>query len=173
MIESERDDLFREWLREHQGVVVKIARVRTETMADREDLFQEILLQLWLSIPKFRGDSKASTWIYRVALNTSLAWNRSRRRYRDRIGQLSEPNDVAAKSRRTDCDDGTAQVDRLYAAIRTLSQGDSSIVLLHLDGLSYREMADVLGISVSNVGVRLNRAKTRLVQSLEEDGHGT
>ncbi len=172
MTESEQDDLFRQWLREHQGIVVKITRARTETPDEREDLLQEILLQLWLSIPKFRGDSKPSTWIYRVALNTSLAWNRSHRRYRDRIAQLAEPNDLADEDRSKE-GENAARVERLYAAIRTLSQVDSSIVLLHLDELSYREMADVLGISVSNVGVRLNRAKKRLLESLEEDGYGS
>ena len=168
MTENERDDLFRQWLREHQGIVVRVARARTDNQGDREDLFQEILLQLWRSIPKFRGDSAASTWIYRVALNTSLAWDRSRRRYRDRVGCLAEPNDVAEE----DGNEHAAEVNRLYEAIRSLSKADSSIVLLHLDGLNYREMADVLGISMSNVGVRLNRAKARLLQAFEEDGHG-
>lgn len=168
MTENEQDDLFRQWLREHQGIVVRVARARTDNQNDWEDLFQEILLQLWRSTAKFRGDSAASTWIYRVALNTSLAWDRSRRRYRDRVGRLAEPNDVAEEGR----NDHAAEVDRLYEAIRTLSKADSSIMLLHLDGLSYREMAEVVGISVSNVGVRLNRAKARLLRAFEEDGHG-
>jgi RNA polymerase sigma-70 factor (ECF subfamily) len=170
--ESERDDLFRQWLAEHQGILVKIARARVATADDQEDLFQEMLLQLWLSIPRFRGDSKASTWIYRVALNTSLAWDRSHRRYRDRVRTLAAPSEVVDLNDGTSRHDHVAEIDRLYAAIRTLPKVDASIVLLHLEGLSYREMADVLGITLSNVGVRLNRAKKRLLEALEEDGHG-
>ncbi len=173
MTESERDELFRDWLREYRGIAVKIARARAATPDDQEDLFQEILLQLWLSLPTFRGDSKPSTWIYRVALNTSLAWDRTRRRYRDRVRSLATPGEVVDRNQGDDRADQDAEVRRLYSAIRALSKVDASIVLLHLDGLSYREMADVLGISVSNVGVRLSRAKKRLLQSLEEDRHGT
>ena len=173
MTESERDDLFRQWLGEHQGILVKIARARASTANDQEDLFQEMLLQLWLSIPRFRGDSRASTWIYRVALNTSMAWDRSHRRYRDRVRTLAAPSEVVDPIHDAGRHDDAAEVDRLYGAIRTLPKVDASIVLLHLDGLSYREMADVLGISLSNVGVRLNRAKRRLFEALEEDGHGT
>ncbi len=172
MTESERDDLFRQWLGEHQGILVKIARARVATADDQEDLFQEMLLQLWLSLPRFRGDSKASTWIYRVALNTSLAWDRSHRRYRDRVRTLAAPSEVVDPNHGTGRHDRVAEIDRLYAAIRTLPKVDASIVLLHLEGLSYREMADVLGITLSNVGVRLNRAKKRLLETLEEDGHG-
>ncbi len=130
-------------------------------------------MQLWLSIPRFRGDSKASTWIYRVALNTSLAWDRTRRRYRDRARTLASPSEVVDPIADAGRHGNAAEVDRLYDAIRTLSKADASIILLHLEELSYREMADVLGISVSNVGVRLNRAKKRLFETFEGDRHGT
>ena len=173
MTEGKRDALFRQWLDEYQAILVKVARARTTTAADQDDLFQEMLLQLWLSIPQFRGDAKASTWIYRVALNTSMAWDRSRRRYRDRVTTLAAPNDVVDPDSEASRPGKSADVERLYAAIRKLPDIDASIILLHLDGLSYREMADVLGISVSNVGVRLNRARKHLLELLEEDRHGT
>ena len=169
MTESERDRLFRHWLTEHQAILLKVARARTSTIADQDDLFQEMLLQLWLSIPRFRGDAKASTWVYRVALNTSMAWHRSRRKDRDRIATLPAPNDVVDPQSEARCPGKATEIERLYTAVRTLPDIDASIILLHLDGLSYREMADVLGISVSNVGVRLNRARKRLLETLEEE----
>ncbi len=171
MTESEREDLFRQWLRAHQAILLKVSRARTSAADDQEDLFQEMLLQVWLSIPRFRGDAKVSTWIYRVALNTSLAWDRSRRKYRSRIQTLDAPSEVIDPKHDAGCRDEAPEVDRLYAAIRILPKVDAAVVLLHLDGLSYREMADVMGLSLSNVGVRLNRAKKRLLKALEEDGH--
>ena len=172
MTDTKRDDLFRQWLEEHRAILVKVARARTSTAADQEDLFQEMLVQLWLSIPRFRGDAKPSTWVYRVALNSSLARRRSQRRYRDRLRTLPSPNEVVDPNSGADRDGRSAPVERLYAAIRKLPDVDASIVLLQLEGLSYREMADVLGISLSNVGVRLNRARKRLMKTFEEDGHG-
>ncbi len=81
MLQAERNQIFGDWMEAHKAILFKVARAYGATHADREDLFQEIVLQLWHSVAAFRGDSAVTTWIYRVALNTALAWNRKERKH--------------------------------------------------------------------------------------------
>jgi RNA polymerase sigma-70 factor (ECF subfamily) len=164
--------LLKSWIVEHDGAVLKVARAYTLTTEDCQDLAQEILLQVWRSLPQFQGKARASTWFYRVALNTALAWRRKERRRRTRQQSILEVEDLPAVGK-----DSAQQivereaVERLYAAIRQLPKTDAAMVLLYLDDLSYRQMAEVLGISESNVGVKLNRAKKALGALLKEESH--
>ena len=169
--DASREVLFKRWLEQHSGLVFKVAYAFAPNDADRDDLVQEILLQLWRSLPRFEGKAKESTWIYRVALNTALAWRRGEHK-RDAaqtpvfaIEELPEPDDLERREREE-------LVARLYAAIRQLPKVDAALVLLYLDDLSYREMADVLGLSESNVGVKLNRARKELAELMKEVPHG-
>ncbi|QEH38818.1 RNA polymerase sigma factor YlaC [Aquisphaera giovannonii] len=170
---EDRESLFTRWLDGHGGAVLKVARAYTLTAEDRRDLVQEILLRVWTSLPGYRGEAGLSTWSYRVALNTALDWHGKEKRRRGRqrpIIEVEDPPDPGP--------DGPRQaarrelVERLYAAIRRLPPADAALVLLYLDDLSYREMAEVLGISESNVGVKLNRARKALGELLKEDSHG-
>ncbi len=167
------ESLFKSWLVEHDGAVLKVARAYTLTTEDCQDLVQEILLQVWCSLPRFQGKAGASTWFYRVALNTALGWHHKERRRRGRQQPLFEVEDLSISGL-----DGAGQVarreavERLYAAIRRLPKADTALVLLYLDDLSYREMAEVLGISEGNVGVKLNRAKKALGELMKEESHG-
>ena len=140
---SDPETLFKAWLAEHGGTVLKVARAYTLTADDCQDLAQDILLQVWRSLPQFRGQAGAATWIYRVALNTALGWHRKER---PRLG----PPAAAPRGLPGPDGDGHIErreaVERLYAAIRRLPGPDAALVLLHLDGLSYRQMAEVLGI---------------------------
>jgi RNA polymerase sigma-70 factor, ECF subfamily len=166
--------LFRKWIGERGGMVWKVARAYTRTAEDCQDLAQEILLQVWRSLPQFEGRSSESTWCYRVALNTALAWRRNEGRRQARQQPLIEVEDTAAiGSSGVENSEQREAVERLYAAIRELSKTDAALVLLYLDDLSYRQMAEVLGISESNVGVKLMRAKKMLGELLREDGDGT
>jgi RNA polymerase sigma-70 factor (ECF subfamily) len=154
---------FRQWLDEHTGLLFKVVRSFTTGPPDSDDLLQEILLQVWMSLPGFRAESKATTWLYRVALNTALAWKRQETKHRDRRRTVPLTLDVVDNF--ASPDESHAQreaLERLYAAVRALAPADRALVLLYLDGLSYSEMADVIGISESNVGVRLNRLKKSL-----------
>jgi RNA polymerase sigma-70 factor (ECF subfamily) len=169
MHDPQQKALFEDWLRQYGGLVLRIARSYTRADEDRDDLVQEILLQLWRSLPRFAGNASASTWIYRVALNTALAWQRSDRRRRHRQSPLVEIEELPA----TDTDaaarlDNEQMLARLYAAIRSLPKLDAALMLLYLDDLSYRDMAEVLGISESNVAVKLNRAKKQLAELMKE-----
>ncbi len=166
---DDRQALFAAWLKEHAGLVFKVARAFAATEADRQDLIQDILLQLWSSIPRFEGRAKASTWIYRVALNTALAWRRKETKRRAPQIPLIEVEDLPATgedhARRLDHEEVIA---RLCDAIHRLPKVDAALVLLYLDDLSYREMAEVLGISENHVGVKLNRARKALADLMQE-----
>ena len=169
--DDSREAVFKRWLEQHIGLVFTVARTFAPSDADRDDLVQEILLQLWRSLPRFEGKSKESTWIYRVALHTALAWQRSEHKRHathtpwPTLEELPAPDDPAARER-------AELVARLYAAIRQLPKVDAALVLLYLDDLSYREMAEVLGISETNVGVKLNRARKSLAELMKEVTHG-
>jgi RNA polymerase sigma-70 factor, ECF subfamily len=161
------------WLNEHGGAVLKVARAYTLTTEDCQDLVQEILLQVWRSLPQFQGRASVSTWFYRVALNTALDWHRKEHRRRVHQHSILEVEDLSVTG-----SDGAQQavrreiIERLFVAIRQLPKTDAALVLLYLDDLSYRQIAEVLGISESNVGVKLNRAKKALGELLNEDSHG-
>lgn len=159
--------LFSEWVRRYGNAVLKVARAYTRSEADFQDLTQEILLQVWRSLPSFRHEASTPTWCYRVALNTALTWSRNERRRSNghapliRLESLSltEPDSSQQAADRE-------LVEQLYAAIRTLPVADSALVLLSLEGLNYQQMAEVVGISVSNVGVKLHRARQALADQL-------
>lgn len=163
-----REVLFRDWLSAHGGTVAKVARAYTLTAEDCQDLAQDILLAVWRSLPQFEGRARASTWSYRVALNTALGWHRKERRRRARQQPLLAPDVPVAEIDSAQALHERDLVERLYGAIRKLPKTDAALVLLYLDDMSYREMAEVLGISESNVGVKLNRAKKALSELLKE-----
>jgi RNA polymerase sigma-70 factor (ECF subfamily) len=164
----EQETCFREWLAAHTGLLLKVARSFAEGAADVDDLLQEMLLQVWISLPNFRGQSKPTTWLYRVALNTALAWKRREHKHRRRglaITSAAEIADDAALSEEQQAQ--REQLEQLYAAIRALEPTKRALVLLYLDGLTYAEMAEVTGLSETNVGVRLSRIKKELTTLLK------
>ena len=169
MSHEDPETLFKTWLHEYGGTVLKLARAYALTAEEGEDLAQEILLQLWRSLPQFEGRASASTWVYRVALNTALGWHRKEGRRRARQQPLLAPEDLPIPA--PDSAEQLHQrelVARLYAAIRQLPKADAALVLLYLEDLSYHQIAEVLGISETNVGVKLNRARKALGELMKE-----
>ncbi|MFN0068718.1 MAG: RNA polymerase sigma factor [Limisphaerales bacterium] len=168
MDEHAHKQTFDEWLGRHRGLIFKVVRAYAFTPHDQDDLFQEIITQMWSSIPQFRGDSAVTTWLYRVALNTALAWRRKVRRNRDRTESLDGSELVLEAPARAP----NPRLEWLYEQIARLDHVDRSLALLMLDGFSYREMAETLGITESNVGVKINRIKAHFIkQSLENTTH--
>ena len=168
MTAHEQESIFRGWLDQHLGLMLKVVRGCVPQPQDQDDLFQDVLLALWTSIPSFRGEAKETTWIYRVAFNTALAWRRVERRRRQGH-ETYVKFDVSPKLQPSHLDLQSEQeiVTQLYAAIRQLPKVDASLALMHLDGLSYSEMADVLGISENYIGVKLNRIRKQLAEQLK------
>jgi RNA polymerase sigma-70 factor (ECF subfamily) len=164
MKNAPNEQTFKEWLDAHRDIVLRTARAFAATPDDQHDLVQEILVQLWHSTAFFNGQAKASTWTYRVALNKALNWQRAEKKHRARQVPILE----AAQIRAPEEGFTLADLEGLYAAIRRLEKIDRSLLLLYLDGVSYRDMAEALGLSESNVGVRLNRAKKRLSEQMKE-----
>jgi RNA polymerase sigma-70 factor, ECF subfamily len=164
MIEAERNKTFQCWIEAHKAILFKVARAYGATHSDREDLFQEIALQVLHSVAAYRGDSTVPTWIYRVALNTALAWVRKEGKH-ERGRQDFEASTallVAAPS-------GNPQVEWIYQRIAEFDDVNRSLALLMLDGFSYRDMSQILGLSESNVGVKINRIKAALSAKLAKE----
>lgn len=172
LLDEDRKTLFLSWLDEHGSSVMKVARAYTLTSEECQDLAQEILLQAWRSLPNFKGKANPATWFYRVALHTALNWHRKDKPRRSRQQPLMEVQAVVTEG--VDSAEQAQQretVEQLYRAIHLLPKADAALVLLYLDELSYREMAEVLGISESNVGVKLNRVKKALSELMKERSH--
>jgi RNA polymerase sigma-70 factor (ECF subfamily) len=168
MLGSERNRVFESWIDAHKAILFKVARVYGVTHSDREDLFQEIALQVWHSVEAYRGDCAATTWIYRVALNTALAWRRKERRHREGRQDIEDATGLLVAPSGND-----PRLDWIYQRIAELDEANRALALLMLDGFSYRDMAQILGLTESNVGVKINRIKATLAAQLakeERDG---
>lgn len=148
--------LFLALVSKHQGIIHKICRLYRDVQVDREDLFQEIMFQLWKSHHTFKNESKISTWIYRVALNTAIA---SFRRKKHAIEYAPVLPDLADEQPDEEL---TFRQERLFNALKRLNDGDKAIITLYLEDLSYQQIAEITGISENNVGVKLNRIKIKI-----------
>ncbi|MDI1249326.1 MAG: sigma-70 family RNA polymerase sigma factor [Lacunisphaera sp.] len=165
---SDHAALFQAWLTEHRGIVVKVTRSFARSAADVADLQQEMLLQLWTSLPTYAGQAKPSTWIYRVCLNTALTWRRGTARRECRIDPEADPGGLAGEIASPAEQTGDRElIEKLYAAIHTLPGSDRALVLLALDGLAYREIAEITGLTENHVGVSLTRARQRLAELMK------
>ena len=162
------DQAFIRLVRENDMRLRRIARVYARDADTQKDLYQDMLVQLWRSFPSFAGDSSAGTWLYRVALNTALAHVRRRnaRHETPLVDEHDRADDTGAVDERLDAQQ---RVERLYTAIDRLSPPDKMLTMMYLDEKNYHEMADVLGISESNVGVRLHRIRKELAAWLSEE----
>lgn len=151
-------------LRRHAGLVHRIAYGYCRNPTDREEVVQEALLQLWRSRDRYDGTSKEATWVYRIALNVAISFHRRERHHNER----RHPEDVGAITiaAAPPADPGE-DVERLLSCIDDLGELDRALVLLHLEGNDHATIAEVLGISVSNVGTKLQRIRTALRAALE------
>lgn len=163
MNERTQKQIFDDWLNLHKGILFKIIRAYAFNPNDQDDLFQEISLQVWKSIPEFRNESKPSTWIYRVALYTATVWARKEKTRPPTQPLADVEHALTVTDRPRD-----ERSEWLYQQIGQLEPVDRSICLLLLDGFSYREMSEMLGISESNVGVKVHRIKQYLIERSKE-----
>lgn len=146
-------------LENNQNIVHKVCTLYTNNRDAHNDLFQEITIQLWKAYPKFRGEAKFSTWMYRVALNTAITlYRKSKKRV-----QTQDFDSVIFKIK-TDEYDPTEeqQLTLMYKAVKQLGDIDKALVFLYLEDKNYSEISDTLGISEVNARVKMNRIKTKL-----------
>lgn len=144
---------------QHQGIIHKICRLYRDFKEDREDLFQEIVFQLWKSVPTYEGKAKFSSWMYRIALSTAIAVFRKKKPDIRYVPALPDDQETQIQP--------DEQREQFFAALKKLNDADKALITLYLEDLSYVEIAEIIGITESNVGVRLNRIKTKIQQLLK------
>jgi RNA polymerase sigma-70 factor (ECF subfamily) len=154
---------FLQSVKEHQGIILKICRLYCSENLDAEDLYQEILLQLWKSWPAYHGTAKVSTWMYQVGLNTAITWVRKNKRQPVYKAISLVPGSVKEMP--------TQRLDILFdqelqAALNGLDKIDKALIMLYLDEKSYKEIAEIMGLSENNVGVKINRIKKKLKEKI-------
>ncbi|HRH43952.1 MAG TPA: RNA polymerase sigma factor [Pyrinomonadaceae bacterium] len=152
---------FEQTIREHAGILHKLCRVYSNNQTEYEEIFQEMMIQIWLALPNFRGDSQLSTWIYRICINTALNFRTKSKKFKRDV-----PLEEKMSADFVFEDDKDEQLKRLYQAIRELKPIDRAIVSLYLEEKSYEETAQILGISKTNVATRLMRLKQKLIERL-------
>lgn len=161
---------FQQIIDQFHPMLYKIGKSYTEDTADFDDLYQEMLIQIWQSLKRFNHKSKISTWIYRVALNTALTHHRQTKKkfLNTELKHIPEPT---ANSEEHLAQENEQKINLLYESIRALKRDDRAIILLHLEGKQYDEIADIIGISKSNVGVKLLRIRKKLLDLLNQKGY--
>lgn len=154
----QKEEVFTELIQEHQALLYKVTSIYTENKEDQEDLFQEVVYQLWKYFDSFRNDSKITTWMYRVAMNTSITFIKKKKRRPDSIPIA----DVFLKQSDTNDDAYDERLKLLYQHLKHLNTLEKGLIFLLLEGKSYNEIADITGLSASNVGTKISRIKKKL-----------
>ena len=156
---TEKD--FIQLITEHQKIIHKVCNLYMNNERDKKDLFQESLLAAWKGYRNFKGDAKFSTWLYRVALNTAITFYRKEQRQVP-TGQYQEQYAAVLADAPFTQDE---QLTAMHRAIAELSPVDKALVMLYLEDYNYLDIGDIMGISVNNVAVKMNRIKTKLKES--------
>ena len=152
-------------IKKHKGIVVKVVSLYADLPDDKADLEQEILYQAWKSFARFKRESKFSTWLYRVALNTALTFRKIHNRSKKHIPIDKVDIDYTDKS-------NSDEKNQLYWAIKQLNSIDKTIVTLHLEGFDNTEIAKMIGINRNSLNVKLHRIKNKIVEQLKKEAHG-
>lgn len=150
-------------IQEYERVIYKVCYLYTTPHATLNDLYQEVVINLWKAYPKFRNECKISTWIYRIALNTCISFIRKEKN----IPEIVTLSQIADRIEETD--ETQVMLKRLYSMINRLGQLEKSIVLLYLEDKSYEEIAEITGLTLTNVATRLSRIKDKLRKMNKEE----
>ncbi|WND03305.1 sigma-70 family RNA polymerase sigma factor [Temperatibacter marinus] len=150
----------------YAGIIIKICRAYTNNKEEFEDYYQEVCLQIWRSREKFLGLSEWSTWVYRISLNVCLT-NIKKKPTKETI---EDENLICDRINADETMENEQDLSRLYAAIRQLKEMDRAIILLYLEEKSYQQIAEILGLSATNIGVRINRIKEKLTKIISDQG---
>nr|WP_180856036.1 RNA polymerase sigma factor [Flavobacterium panici] len=165
---KEREQEFLNRIENHKGILYKVSKMYMDTHDDQQDLFQEIICQLWKSYDSFRNESQFSTWMYRVAVNTAIVFLKKEKRKVDKYEIVSEN----VKEEEGDSQIKENQIEHFYKAVQKLEKIDKAIIFYQLEGFSHKEIGENLGISEGNARVKLNRAKEKLKDIIKNQGYG-
>lgn len=157
---------FLEKIEKHKGMIFKISKMYLENQEDREDLFQEIILQLWKSYQAFEGKSQFSTWLYRVSLNTAITFLKRDKKRTDK-NELHENIDMEYEQNT----DKELQTEFLYKAVQELNPIEKALIFLFLEGQNHKQISENMGITEVNARVKLNRTKEKLQQIIKNYGY--
>ena len=145
-------------IKEYERVIYKVCYLYTSRNAPLNDLYQDVVLNLWRAYPKFRGECKISTWIYRIALNTCISFIRKEKNVPEIVTLTPYESEWMTEEQ----DSFQLMLKELYYLIGQLGQLDKSIILLYLEEKSYEEISEITGLTVTNVATKLNRIKEKL-----------
>lgn len=159
MDKQQKHNYFQEIIEQHKGILVKVTRAYCRNELDRQDLVQEIMIQIWRALERYDETFKMSTWIYRIALNTSISFYRANY---VRIKKHTDINNHAESLATSDPGDSERHLKLLEQFISELKEIDKALIILYLEEKSHVEIGDILGISVSNVGTKVGRIKKEL-----------
>jgi RNA polymerase sigma-70 factor (ECF subfamily) len=154
---------FLELIENNKKLIYKVSHLYCNNTVDKKDLFQDIISNLWISYPNFQNKSKVSTWVYRVSLNTAITWFRD---YTKQLNKIEYTNLIPHLTNETD-NTINELYGQLYSAIDTLGKIDKAIILLLLDDCSYDEIAEIIGLSKTNVATKISRIKSKLKDYLK------
>lgn len=158
------EQAFVSLIKEYERVIYKVCYLYATPNAPLNDLYQEVVLNLWKAYPKFRGECKVSTWIYRIALNTCISFMRKEKNIPEIVSLTP-----AEADRSEEWDETQAMLKQMYRLINRLGQLEKSIILLYLEEKSYEEISEITGLTVTNVATKLNRIKEKLRKMNKED----
>ena len=154
----QKEAVFTNLIREHQGLLYKVTSIYTDNKEDQEDLFQEVVFQLWKYFDSFRNDAKITTWMYRVAMNTSITFIKKKKRRPDSVSVAEVFNNESD----THNEVFEERLRLLYQHLKHLNTLEKGLIFLLLEGKSYNEIAQITGLSASNVGTKISRVKKKL-----------
>ena len=156
MIDKKLTDEFLKIVEENKKLIYKVSHMYCDSKIDKKDLFQEIIANLWKAYPNYKGKSKISTWIYRISINTAISWIRD---YIKISNHIEYTNVIPQIQDDPALDD---VYDQLYCAIGILNKLEKALILLQLDGYSYDEISEIIGLTKTNVATKISRIKSKL-----------
>lgn len=162
------EEKFLKVMNKNRVSIMKICRVYSYNKEDREDLFQEIAFEIWRSLLSFKEKSSISTWVYRIALNVSLRFAQSNKiKQSEEIDELKVFSSIDRDTQKVM--EQNEEIELLYRCIYQLNDVDKSVIILYLEELSYQQIGEIIGLTESNVGVKINRIKQKLFKCLKQN----
>lgn len=159
---------FLRLVNQHKGILYKASRIYADSMEDREDLQQEILIQLWKSYQNFKGNSEFSTWMYRVAINTAITYLKKEKKRTSNHTDAPHHFEVQQEDYNPARDQ---QLDFFYSAVQELNALEKAVIFYFMEGMSHKEIGSNLGLSEGNARVKLNRTKEKIQQIIKKSGY--